>query len=132
MVHAIGQYAIGTRVLDRAARPAPLLWGADTLVFQLLLLNLVLQIFDGIATYVGLHIGIHEGNPLLRNAFDVWGVVPALVLFKAQACGLLLFVYWLAGAELATFALGILAAAYCTLSLVPWLCTFVVFIARCI
>ena len=134
---AIGQYAVGTKVLGRTVGPpvpsthaAPLVRGAETFLYRLFILNIVLQIFDGVATYAGLHIGIHEGNPLLRNAFHVWGIVPALLLFKVQACGLLVFVYKIAGAQLAIFALGILAAVYCMFSLVPWLCTFVAFLVR--
>ena len=34
-------------------------------VAALVLTNLALQLFDGIATYVGVHAGFNEGNPLL-------------------------------------------------------------------
>jgi hypothetical protein len=131
---AIEQCVIGTKALKRAgelsvprACAAPLLSEPDTLIQQLLILNIVLQIFDGVATYAGLRIGIHEGNPLLRDALHVWGIVPALFLFKAEACGLLVLVYRMAGADLAVFAFGLLAAAYCTFSLIPWLSVFVTF-----
>lgn len=134
MANAFGQYTIGAEILDPVATcpapsayAAPLVSAPDALLYKLLILNLVLQIFDGVATYAGLHIGSQEGNPLLRDAFHVWGVVPALVLFKAEACGLLVFVYRLAGEELAVFALGLLATAYCTFSLIPWLSVFATF-----
>jgi hypothetical protein len=107
-----------------------LAWKPDALLYRLLILNIVLQIFDGVATYAGLHIGMHEGNPLLRDAFQWWGVVPALLLFKAQACGLLVFVFRFAGARLAVFALALLAAVYCTFSLIPWLSLFGAFLLR--
>src|SRR6185369_9225983 len=36
---------------------------------KLLVLNLLLQLFDGIATYQGLQVGFREANPLLLRAF---------------------------------------------------------------
>ena len=93
----------------------------NRVLYQLLILNLLLQIFDGIATYSGLQLGIREANPLLRTAFHMWGMVPALVVSKAQACGLLLLIYWIASEQLAVLALGVLAAVYSVCSLIPWL-----------
>jgi hypothetical protein len=91
---------------------------------DLLLLNLALQLFDGIATYQGLQVGFQEGNPLLLAVFDEIGVGPALLLFKAKACGLLLLVQQKAPAALGVRVLRFLAAVYCLLSLGPWLFMF--------
>lgn len=99
-------------------------------LFSLLLLNLVLQLFDGVATYAGLHLGIQEGNPLLRDAFAFWGLGTGLLLIKGHACGLLLMLYRLASESLAVTALGMLAAVYSVCSLVPWLGTFALIIFK--
>ena len=90
-------------------------------LFGLLVLNILLQVFDGIATAQGLRIGIHEGNHLLAAAFKYWGVGPTLLVFKTFACGALVFVYAAARQELARKALAAVAIVYCACSLVPWL-----------
>lgn len=97
----------------------------DTHLYHLLLLNLVLQLFDGVATYQGLRLGVREANPLLVAAFDVLGVGPALLLFKAKACGLLVLVHRATPARIGVTVLRALAAVYCVLSLGPWLGKFV-------
>lgn len=91
---------------------------------QLLVLNLALQVFDGVATYEGLRVGFSEANPLLVAAFGLVGVGPALLLFKAKACCLLVMLYLLTPARLGIPVLRALAAIYCALSLVPWLAKF--------
>jgi hypothetical protein len=91
---------------------------------DLLVLNLALQLFDGIATYQGMQVGFREGNPLLLALFAKIGVGPALLLFKAKACGLLLLVHQTAPARLGVRVLRLLAAVYCLLSLGPWLGMF--------
>ena len=53
---------------------------------ELFLLNLALQLFDGIATHHGLR-SWQEGNPVIRAAMQALGNEQALLLFKAQACG---------------------------------------------
>lgn len=94
-------------------------------VYQLFLLNLALQIFDGIATYEGLKLGWHEGNPLLVAAFAYLGVGPALLLFKAKACGLLVVLHRCAHRPGVPAVLGLLAGTYAMFSLVPWSAKFV-------
>jgi len=89
-------------------------------LLALLVLNFLLQIFDGVATARGLQLGIHEGNHLLAAAFDYWGVGLTLVLFKTFACAALVFVYVAAKQEVARKALGAIAVVYGTCSLVPW------------
>ncbi len=97
----------------------------DTHLYHLLLLNLVLQLFDGVATYQGLRLGVREANPLLIAAFNVLGVGPALLLFKAKACGLLVLLHRATPARVGVLVLRALAAVYCVLSLGPWLGKFV-------
>jgi Domain of unknown function (DUF5658) len=91
---------------------------------DLLILNLALQLFDGVATYSGIQVGFREGNPLLLALFAKIGVGPALLLFKAKACGLLLLVHQTAPARLGVRVLQLLAAVYCLMSLGPWLAMF--------
>jgi hypothetical protein len=91
---------------------------------QLLGLNLVLQLFDGVATYQGLGVGWGEANPLLVAAFGMIGVGPALLFFKAKACGLLLLVHRFTPVPVGIKVLRLLAVVYCTFSLAPWLTKF--------
>jgi uncharacterized membrane protein len=93
-------------------------------LFQLLMLNLVLQAFDGIATYIGLQVGFQEANPLLVASFGVMGIGSALLFFKIKAAALLVVVYRLAPPRIGATVLRFLAAVYCCLSLGPWLAKF--------
>jgi hypothetical protein len=88
--------------------------------YDLFLLNIALQLFDGMATYAGMQMGVREANQLLCNAFAMWGVGRSLILFKAFACGLLLLLYRNTGEEVGRPALTLLAVVYCACSLFPW------------
>ena len=96
----------------------------ETRLAQLFVLNVALQLFDGVATYQGLRLGFYEANPLLITSFQTLGVLPALLLFKAKACGLILLIRRGSPAQVSLPALRMLAVAYCVLSLVPWLSHF--------
>jgi hypothetical protein len=87
---------------------------------ELLLLNLALQLFDGVATVHGLR-GWNEGNPLIRSAIDALGPMQALMLAKAQACGSLVIVRRVASPVLAGPVLAVGAGMYLGLSFVPWM-----------
>ncbi|HWP64600.1 MAG TPA: DUF5658 family protein [Candidatus Limnocylindria bacterium] len=89
-------------------------------LFALLILNVALQVFDGVATYHGLGLGFGEGNPLLVHAMTSLGPAAALILTKLYACGCLLGVWRIRHARLALPALVIIAAVYATCSLAPW------------
>ena len=90
-------------------------------VHHLFLLNLCLQLFDGIATYYGVAGDpAFEGNPLLASTMTHIGIGTALLLFKAKACGLLLLLRRLAGRPLVAEALASVAAAYGIFSFIPW------------
>jgi len=89
-------------------------------VLALVLLNVVLQVFDGVATYVGLHAGMAEGNPILVWALAQLGPASALFVFKLQACACLLLLWRVRGNRLAAPALALSAAIYVVCSLAPW------------
>ena len=102
----------------------------DRHVYHLFALNIVLQLFDGVATYCGLREGWSEANPLLRHTFAALGVGPTLLLFKAKACGLLLLLHRSTPEYLSSHVLRLLAAVYCVCSLGPWLAKFLALLSR--
>lgn len=87
--------------------------------------NILLQVFDGLVTHQALQLGCIEANPLVAASFTTYGLLPALLLFKAQACGLLLLLRRSAPPPLALRALRMLAIAYCLCSVLPWLGTLI-------
>ena len=92
----------------------------DRALFALLLVNLALQAFDGVATYSGIRVGFGEGNPLLAHAMEAFGLVSTLVIAKVAAC-LLLGVLWMnRRSPLALPGLALTAAVYACCSLGPW------------
>ena len=89
-----------------------------------MLLNVALQVFDGVATYVGLHAGMAEGNPLLIWTLGHIGPASTLLLFKLQACACVLLLWRLRQNRLAAPALVFSAAVYAACSLAPWAAAF--------
>jgi hypothetical protein len=89
-------------------------------ILALVYLNIALQLFDGVATYVGIRAGFHEANPLLVRAFEQLGTAPALLLFKLHACACLLVLWRLRGNRFAVPALGVSAVVYAICSFAPW------------
>lgn len=87
---------------------------------QLLLLNLALQVFDGIATWQGVDIW-GEGNPLVLHFMPQLGTGLTLFLFKLKACALLLFL-WACGTRVSLVhdSFVVLATAYACFSFIPW------------
>jgi hypothetical protein len=100
-------------------RPAQMLRTLD--VHNLFLLNICLQMFDGVATYLGILGGAAEGNPIVAAAMTHLGLGTALLLFKAKACGCLVLLRRLGDTPLAVLALAGVAVVYVTCSFVPWL-----------
>jgi hypothetical protein len=97
----------------------------ERVLIVLLFLNLWLQIFDGIATYLGVSAGYGEGNPLVAASFGHIGVGPALCLAKAYACGCLILIWHLRQrSSLAVPALVGTAIAYMAASVAPWSVAF--------
>lgn len=94
-------------------------------VYDLFVLNIALQIFDAVATYQGIRIGWKEANPILVAAFAQFGVGPALLLFKANACGLLFLLNRHSDHYLVPPTLYLLAGIHFMMSLIPWTTKFV-------
>ena len=90
---------------------------------QLFLLNLVLQMFDGVATYYGITYW-GEGNPLIASLIPTMGVGATLLLFKAKACGFLVVLRRLGGHRGVYESFVVLAVAYTALSFIPWMSRF--------
>ncbi len=93
---------------------------SSSVVYPLFLLNVVLQLFGGLSTYQGIHLGWQEGNPLVHAVMVHWGAGWALLGVKSAACALLLLLYCLGTHPLSTWALTLTAAYYFTLSFLPW------------
>ena len=87
---------------------------------SLFLVNVGLQLFDGLSTYHGLQLGWQEGNPLVHALMVHWGAGWALLGVKSAACALLLLVYCLGTHPLIAGALTLTAAYYVALSFLPW------------
>ena len=96
---------------------------AERGLLALVCINLGLQFFDGVATYIGLQAGVGEGNPLVAWALGQLGPASALFLFKLQACACLLLLWRLRGHRLAFPALALSAVVYLTCSFAPWAVT---------
>jgi len=88
---------------------------------HLFLLNLCLQLFDGIATWQGLRHHWSEGNPLLVSWMPYLGAGGTLLLFKAKACGFLVILRRLGSEPLVYEAFVVLATVYTFFSFIPWL-----------
>ena len=57
------------------------------------LLNLLLQLFDGLLSYHALSAGVPEANPLVHSAISAWGVFWGLFYWKTLACVLLTLIF---------------------------------------
>jgi hypothetical protein len=81
---------------------------------QLLIANLLLQLFDGLASYQIISAGVPEENPLVASFIANWGVVGGLLYSKFLGCALVVLVFMLRHkVELAvTQGLTILAYLY--------------------
>ena len=85
----------------------------------LVVLNLALQLFDGVATYVGWE-RYGEANPLLQTAFGMWGAGPTLVVAKGFAVVLILMLARAGRPRLVGAGLAFTLVAYVSFSLIPW------------
>lgn len=89
-------------------------------VHLLFLINLGLQVWDGLATYQGLQLGFAEANPLLQAWILDWGVGWALLSAKVLACGFLFCMQLLRSHPVIQQALTLTALWYATFSVLPW------------
>jgi len=60
---------------------------------DLLILNLTLQVFDGLFSYQVFSLGAAEANPFVSAAISNWGVIYGLLYKKILACVLLLLIF---------------------------------------
>ena len=92
----------------------------ETRLHQVFVLNLVLQLFDGIATWQGVHLW-GEGNPFVGFVMTSFGVGLALILAKAMASAFLVVLRRCWRHREAYDALIVLATLYTAFSFVPWM-----------
>ena len=62
-------------------------------VRDLLILNLTLQVFDGLFSYQLFSLGLAEANPLVAAAISDWSVIWGLLYNKLLACMLLIVIF---------------------------------------
>jgi hypothetical protein len=61
----------------------------------LLIINLLLQGFDGTVSYFFLARGVPELNPFVGAAIESWGLLWALIYWKVLVCALLIILHLL-------------------------------------
>jgi len=90
----------------------------------LVVMNLSLQVWDGLATYYGLSQGVQEGNPLLRSCMEYWGVGMTLLGAKSAACVFVFSLSKVASLSLSQWGLVLVAISYFVGSFMPWSLVF--------
>ena len=60
---------------------------------QLFVVNLLLQLFDGLGSYYILSTGVPEANPVVATAIEQWGLFKGLLFSKLTGCALLIVVF---------------------------------------
>jgi hypothetical protein len=85
----------------------------------LVTLNLVVQLFDGVATYIGWE-RHGEMNPILSAGFEQIGAGPTLLIAKSLAIALVLVIAMTPRRSLATLGLALTLTAYTAFSFLPW------------
>ena len=83
-------------------------------------LNGALQLFDGVATFIGCQTGMPEGNPMVAYAMECFGLGLGLALAKVAAIAFLGFLWLLRANRSVPFALAVTASIYLAFSAVPW------------
>jgi hypothetical protein len=89
-------------------------------ILLLMVMNLALQVWDGLATYYGLSQGVQEGNPLLRSCMEYWGVGVTLVGAKSAACVFVFSLYKVPYLSLSQWGLVLAAVSYVVGTFLPW------------
>jgi hypothetical protein len=92
----------------------------------LILLNIGLQVFDGLASYKGVQLGIPEGNPWVVFLTEQWGLEWALFVLKGGVCAILLAMSGLRHHPWISVGLAITAALYFVVSFLSWILFLVV------
>jgi len=83
-------------------------------------LNAALQVFDGVATYIGCRTGIPEGNPMVAYTMECFGLGLGLALIKVTAIAFLGSLWLLRANRFVPAALAVTASIYLVFSAVPW------------
>jgi hypothetical protein len=96
-------------------------------VRRLFILNVWLQVFDGLATYKGFQLGLYEGNPLINVVMEDWGVGGGLLLCKAAACALLVLLLYRGSHSIISKALALTSVCYLAFSFIPWSSLLVIY-----
>ena len=93
------------------------------LTIGLFLVNAGLQVFDGIATYLGCLGGVAEGNPLVAYAMECLGIGTGVLAAKLVACVCLATLWRVRHHRLVPAALMLTATVYIAFSAIPWTVT---------
>jgi hypothetical protein len=91
----------------------------SALIVPLVVINLALQLFDGLATYAGWE-RFGEANPLLHAAFAIWGAGPTLLTTKIGAGLLVLGLARVPRPRMVVLGLAVTGMAYVAFSFIPW------------
>jgi hypothetical protein len=96
---------------------------------HLLIINLLLQLIDGLASFSILSLGVPEANPVVAFAIENWGITRGLLYSKLLGCALLIFVFMLGrkGGRVASQGMMILACVYSCLGVALIVKMFVLF-----
>ena len=103
--------------------------GMGDRLHQLFVLNVVLQLFDGVATYQGIRFRWDEGNPILLASMPYLGVGTTLLLFKAKACGFLVLLRRVGERAFVYESMVALATVYTFFSFLPWMSRLLMLLA---
>jgi hypothetical protein len=97
---------------------------------QLLVVNLLLQIVDGLASYHILAAGVPEENPVVATFIANWGVMGGLLYGKVLGCALVILIFLLRHrvGVVATQGLTVLAYVYSCLGIFLMMKMFVLFV----
>jgi uncharacterized protein DUF5658 len=90
----------------------------------IIILFLVAQVADALLTYLGLTIGLSEGNPLVAYSFRHAGVGPGLTIAKLVAVGCSMALHLLGLHRI----LAMLTVMYLSLAILPW--TYLLYFAH--
>ncbi len=93
----------------------------ERVILALLLINVILQVVDGVMSFALLRPGLAEElNPLMRAVIEHYGVGPTVCLVKVFAIALLSLVWPLRRNSLAAPGLLFVGAFYVVIVLLPW------------
>ncbi len=79
---------------------------------QLLVVNLLLQLLDGLASYHIISAGVPEENPVVASAIAIWGVSGGLFYSKALGCALVVLIFFMGRKVEVIAAQGLTVLAY--------------------